>query len=112
MCISQLGSNSTTCEYPCPGLEPIPACPTYLAGQGTYPNQSAFVGWVVIAFAATIAGNLTLVGSAANLIVDSRARAAGGPELKFMRYLPYGFPTTMLFAFIGLLLILVVVGGL
>src|SRR5216683_3741069 len=35
--------------------------------------------WLVIAMSATLAGNLTLVGSVANLIVAERARAAGIP---------------------------------
>jgi len=33
--------------------------------------------WLVVAMASTLAGNLTLVGSVANLIVAERARAAG-----------------------------------
>ena len=105
--------NSTAaCIYPCPGDDPRPICPAYYSGDTKYENYTAFIGWIIIAWAATIAGNLTLVGSAANLIVDSRARTVGAPELKFAYYFPYGFPTTIIFSFIGLLLILLVVGGL
>ena len=104
--------NNGTCIYPCPGDAPRPTCPAFDAGSSRYENYTAFIGWVIIAWAATIAGNLTLVGSAANLIVDSRARTVGAPELKFFLYLPYGFTTTIIFSFIGLLLILLVVGGL
>ena len=35
--------------------------------------------WLVVAMASTLAGNLTLIGSVANLIVAERARAEGTP---------------------------------
>jgi Na+/H+ antiporter NhaD/arsenite permease-like protein len=116
-CLDDLGLpiiNNGTCIYPCEEsrLYPRPVCPAYLTEASRYENYTAFIGWVIIAWAATIAGNLTLVGSAANLIVDSRARTVGAPELKFFYYLPFGFVTTLVFSFIGLLLILLVVGGL
>ena len=51
--------------------------------------------WLVIAMSSTLAGNLTLVGSVANLIVAERARAAG-IELSFGAYLRAGIPLTLL----------------
>jgi Na+/H+ antiporter NhaD/arsenite permease-like protein len=50
--------------------------------------------WLVIAMASTLAGNLTLVGSVANLIVAERARAAG-IEISFAAYLRIGLPLTL-----------------
>jgi Na+/H+ antiporter NhaD/arsenite permease-like protein len=58
--------------------------------------------WLVIAMAATLAGNLTLVGSVANLIVAQRARARG-VEISFWTYLKVGAPLTVVTILIGLL---------
>ena len=51
--------------------------------------------WLVIAMASTLAGNLTLVGSVANLIVAERARAAG-VEISFWSYVRIGAPLTVI----------------
>jgi Na+/H+ antiporter NhaD/arsenite permease-like protein len=51
--------------------------------------------WLVVAMASTLAGNLTLVGSVANLIVAERARAHGA-TLGFWSYLRVGMPLTVL----------------
>ena len=57
--------------------------------------QSPRESWLVVAMATTLAGNLTLLGSAANLIVAEIARRAGQP-LTFRDYLLVGFPATIL----------------
>jgi Na+/H+ antiporter NhaD/arsenite permease-like protein len=51
--------------------------------------------WLVVAMSSTLAGNLTLIGSVANLIVAERARAAG-IELSFAAYCRVGIPLTFL----------------
>jgi Na+/H+ antiporter NhaD/arsenite permease-like protein len=51
--------------------------------------------WLVIAMASTLAGNLTLVGSVANLIVAEKARVVG-VEIRFGTYLRIGLPVTLL----------------
>jgi Na+/H+ antiporter NhaD/arsenite permease-like protein len=53
------------------------------------------VGWLTLAMATTLAGNLTLLGSVANLIV---AESAGhhGVQLSFREYLRGGVPITLL----------------
>ena len=51
--------------------------------------------WLVVAMASTLAGNLTLVGSVANLIVAQRARAQG-VEIDFWTYFKIGAPLTLL----------------
>jgi Na+/H+ antiporter NhaD/arsenite permease-like protein len=56
--------------------------------------------WLVIAMSATLAGNLTLVGSVANLIVAERARAAG-IEISFWAYCRAGIPLTVITLAIG-----------
>jgi Na+/H+ antiporter NhaD/arsenite permease-like protein len=51
--------------------------------------------WLVVAMATTFAGNLTLLGSVANLIVAELARVRG-VRLSFGEYLKAGVPVTLL----------------
>ncbi len=51
--------------------------------------------WLIVAMASTLAGNFTLVGSVANLIVAQRARAQG-VEIGFWTYFKAGAPLTLL----------------
>jgi Na+/H+ antiporter NhaD/arsenite permease-like protein len=50
--------------------------------------------WLTLAMASTLAGNLTLLGSVANLIVAQRAR--GEAEITFWEYARTGVPLTIL----------------
>jgi len=56
--------------------------------------------WLVIAMSATLAGNLTPVGSVANLIVAERARAAG-INISLWTYCRAGIPLTFITLAIG-----------
>ncbi len=56
--------------------------------------------WLVLAMASTFAGNLTLLGSVANLIVAEGAKRSG-VDLSFGRYLRVGLPVTILTIAIG-----------
>lgn len=56
--------------------------------------------WLVIAMASTLAGNFTLVGSVANLIVAQRARAQG-VIIGFWEYFKVGAPLTVLTIVMG-----------
>lgn len=58
--------------------------------------------WLVLAMATTLAGNLTLLGSVANLIVAESARRQG-VHLSFGVYLRAGLPVTLLSLLIGAL---------
>ena len=51
---------------------------------------------VLLAGISTIAGNLTLVGSVANLIVAEKARNISNYRLGFLEYLKFGFCSTIL----------------
>ena len=51
--------------------------------------------WLAVAMAATLAGNLTLVASVANLIVAQKART-GGVTISFWAHLRVGAPMTLL----------------
>ncbi|CAD6248930.1 unnamed protein product [Miscanthus lutarioriparius] len=63
--------------------------------------------WLILAWTSTVAGNLSLLGSAANLIVCEQARRAQqyGYTLPFFSHLQFGFPATLVVTGIGLLLI-------
>jgi Na+/H+ antiporter NhaD/arsenite permease-like protein len=54
-----------------------------------------------------VAGNLTLLGSAANLIVCEQARRAQfhGYNLTFWSHLRFGVPSTIIITAIGLLIV-------
>ena len=51
-------------------------------------------GWLVLAMASTLAGNLTITGSIANIIVVERA-AAEGYSIGFGEYVRVGLPVTI-----------------
>jgi len=60
--------------------------------------------WLVVAMASTLAGNFTLLGSVANLIVAQRA-AKEGIEIDFWSYFRIGAPLTLVTIAIGVLLV-------
>jgi Na+/H+ antiporter NhaD/arsenite permease-like protein len=60
--------------------------------------------WLVVAMASTLAGNFTLLGSVANLIVAQRA-AQDGIEIGFWAYFRIGAPLTLITIAIGALLV-------
>lgn len=62
--------------------------------------QEPELAWQVLALGSTLAGNLTLVGSVANLIVFEAAR--GKVRMGFVEYLRVGVPVTLLSFAVGL----------
>lgn len=60
-------------------------------------------GWLTLAMSSTLAGNLTLLGSIANLIVVERARRH--VDITFLEYLKVGVPLTILTIGAGVLLL-------
>jgi len=56
--------------------------------------------WLALAMSSTLAGNLTVLGSVANLIVVECARR-GGTEIRFVEYLKVGVPLTILTTLVG-----------
>src|SRR5437899_2762028 len=60
--------------------------------------------WLVLAMASTLAGNLTILGSVANLIVVETARAAR-VEIGFVEYAKVGVPLTLVTLRLGWLLL-------
>ena len=62
---------------------------------------SQLVG-VLLAWISTIAGNMTLIGSIANLIVAEKAKSCADYNLTFWGYLKFGFLSTIIVLFTGL----------
>ncbi|XP_023541235.1 silicon efflux transporter LSI2-like [Cucurbita pepo subsp. pepo] len=63
--------------------------------------------WLLLAWISTVAGNLSLLGSAANLIVCEQARRTPqlSYNLSFWNHLKFGLPSTLIITGIGLVLI-------
>ena len=79
--------------------------PAVLLLKSFVPNlQDPQRAWLVVAMAATLAGNFILVGSVANLIVAERAKARG-VELNLLAHFKVGAPLTVLTIALGLLLL-------
>jgi Na+/H+ antiporter NhaD/arsenite permease-like protein len=61
--------------------------------------------WLLLAMASTLAGNLTILGSVANLIVVEQARGAG-IQIGFLEYSKVGVPVTVMTLLVGWLLLI------
>ena len=59
--------------------------------------------WLTLAMSSTLAGNLTVLGSIANLIVIERSRRT--VKISFLEYLKVGVPLTLLTLWIGVLIL-------
>lgn len=70
--------------------------PLMAAMAETYREQA----WLALAMSSTLAGNLTVLGSVANLIVVESARRSG-TSLGFFEYLKVGVPLTILTTLVG-----------
>jgi Na+/H+ antiporter NhaD/arsenite permease-like protein len=72
---------------------------TQLVPDLPHPHRA----WLTVAMASTLAGNLTLVGSIANLIVVEGARRQC--PISFREYLKVGIPVTLFTLAVGIMLI-------
>jgi Na+/H+ antiporter NhaD/arsenite permease-like protein len=69
--------------------------------MGKLPDPT--LGWELLAMASTFAGNLTLLGSVANVIVAEKAEPVGG--MSFGEYLRFGIPIALLTTLAGAVLL-------
>ena len=60
------------------------------------------LGALLLAWISTVAGNFTLIGSVANLIVAEKARSSADYRLTFWRYLKFGVISTLVTIFVPL----------
>ncbi|MCX8104261.1 MAG: anion transporter [Ignavibacterium album] len=67
--------------------------------------ENAEIFWLALAMSSTFAGNLTLLGSVANLIVAESAKR-NGVVLSFTEYLKSGIPITILTFLVGVVWLL------
>ena len=67
------------------------------------------LGWELLTVASTFAGNLTLLGSAANIIVAESARDIGG--IGFLEYLKVGLPLAVVTTLVGVIWLLLLFPG-
>lgn len=75
----------------------VPICQMLAA---TFPYASPY-DWMQVSFSATIAGNLTMLGSAANMIVAFQAAKVGDRTFTSERHAPFGIPSTLLCLYAG-----------
>ena len=64
------------------------------------PLPNSGVAWLTVAMASTLAGNFTILGSIANLIVVQKA-AARGVDIRFWDYFCVGAPLTLVTLLLG-----------
>ena len=74
-----------------------------LTGPYLHELGSTDLGWVLLAYVSTVAGNFTLIGSVANIIVAETARR--DYSLGFWEYLRFGLPSTLLTMALGVVVI-------
>mmetsp|Transcript_8120 Transcript_8120/g.20133 ORF Transcript_8120/g.20133 Transcript_8120/m.20133 type:complete len:639 (-) Transcript_8120:218-2134(-) len=79
----------------------VPVCQMLAA---TFPYATPY-DWLQVSFSATIAGNLTMLGSAANMIVAFQAAKVGDRTFTSERHAPFGIPSTILSLYAGTFLL-------
>lgn len=79
----------------------VPVCQMLAA---TFPFATPY-DWLQVSFSATIAGNLTMLGSAANMIVAFQAAKVGDRTFTSERHAPFGIPSTILSLYAGTFLL-------
>jgi len=62
--------------------------------------------WIALASSSTLAGNATILGAAANIIVAEKAEGMG-VEVNFWKFTLVGFPVAMATLFVSTLMLLV-----
>jgi Na+/H+ antiporter NhaD/arsenite permease-like protein len=78
----------------------VPAVLLFKPLMAAMSDSNREQAWLALAMSSTLAGNLTVMGSVANLIVVESARRAG-TELSFVEYLKVGVPVTILSTLVG-----------
>jgi Na+/H+ antiporter NhaD/arsenite permease-like protein len=71
-------------------------------------NGFAGVQWMMLASASTIAGNLTILGAASNIIISDVAEAKGVKSFTFFEFLNIGLPVTLVNIIIYYLFIVII----
>jgi len=80
----------------------VPAVLLYAPLIPHHPDPQSL--WLLLAMASTLAGNLTLIGSVANLIVIEAAKDEA--NVSFLEYLKVGLPVTIVTVVIGTIILI------
>jgi Na+/H+ antiporter NhaD/arsenite permease-like protein len=89
--LARLGAAATLLSQ---AVSNVPAVMLFVPGLESLPAVSAAPLWLALAAFSTLAGNLTILGSVANVIVLETARR-DGVEIGFLEYLKTGAPLTL-----------------
>ena len=73
-------------------------CGTVTCGEG----MTSSLAGLLLAWISTTSGNMSIIGSITNLIVAEKARSTAGYQLTFLRYIRYGFISSVVVIFSGL----------
>ena len=88
-----------------------PELGNFVCGGSESGLCSTQLSGLLLAWVSTIAGNFTLIGSVANLIVAEKARNTIGYRLTFLEYFKFGFISTLVVLFSGLPIIYFAANG-
>lgn len=72
-------------------------------------GATSTIDWIALAAGSTIAGNLTLIGAASNIIISEASESRGGKSFSFFQFMKYSTPVLLL-NFIILYLFISLVG--
>jgi Na+/H+ antiporter NhaD/arsenite permease-like protein len=104
-----LASYARAAGYFLLGSNVVTNVPYILVVQGELARMpDPTLAWEMLAMASTFAGNLTLLGSVANIIVSERSRSIGG--LGFVEYLKVGLPVAVATTALGTVWLLMIHG--
>ncbi|WP_238375035.1 SLC13 family permease [Vulcanisaeta thermophila] len=73
-------------------------------------SPTNYLAWVGLAASSTIAGNLTLLGAASNVIINEASEKRGGEGFGFLEFIRYGLPVTIVNSLIYYLWFMVING--
>jgi Na+/H+ antiporter NhaD/arsenite permease-like protein len=79
----------------------VPAVVLFKPLMNYFPDPEKF--WLILAMASTFAGNLTIIGSVANLIVVEQSKKH--VKIGFFEYMKAGVPVTIISMVIGILML-------
>jgi Na+/H+ antiporter NhaD/arsenite permease-like protein len=79
----------------------VPAVLLFEPALGAMPGPTRPSAWLALAMSSTLAGNLTILGSVANLIVVEKAKR-DGVVISFWEYCRVGVPVTLLTLGLGI----------
>eukprot|EP00850_Spirogloea_muscicola_P021635 SM000256S08689 [mRNA] locus=s256:176246:178441:- [translate_table: standard] len=111
--VSLSTQHSEASDKPKPVMTGIACCtvlllgPRLAASAAATPGVSVTRAWLLLAWISTVAGNLCMIGSAANLIVSEQASRAKDNRYNpsFWNHLRFGIPSTVIVTALGIPLI-------